>query len=233
MSVKQFDVPGVGNVHVYKRAGTRNLRLSVRSDGSIRVTIPGWAAYAAGVNFARSRADWIRAHAVEPATALPDGHPVGKSHHLRFQSSATVAKPTSRIRQTEIVISYPPHMTHEHDAVQKLVGTASVRALRVQAAQLLPIRLAELSRKYGFSYRSVTIKNLKTRWGSCDQDGNIVLNLYLMQLPWHLIDYVLLHELTHTKVMRHGPPFWDAMTAIEPKSQALRREIRTHRTALH
>jgi predicted metal-dependent hydrolase len=233
MSVKQFDVPGIGTVHVYKRAGTRNLRLSVRSDGSIRVTIPGWMAYAAGVSFARSRADWIRAHAIEPTNALTDGHQVGKSHRLRFQASLSITKPTSRIRQTEIVISYPEHMTHEDEAVQKLVGTASVRALRAQASQLLPIRLGELARKHNFSYKSVTIKNLKTRWGSCDQDGNIVLNLYLMQLPWHLIDYVLLHELTHTRIMRHGPPFWSAMAALEPKTQSLRREIRTHRTALH
>ena len=232
MAVKLFDVPGIGMVHVYKRAGTRNLRLSVRSDGTVRVTIPTWAAYAAGVNFARSRADWLRAHAVTPPAALADGHPIGKSHRLRFQPSATVSKPTSRIRQTEIVITHPINMPIDHESIQRLVNTASLRALKSQAAQLLPIRLHELAVKHGFDYGTVTVKNLKTRWGSCDQDGNIVLNLYLMQLPWHLIDYVLLHELTHTRVMRHGPPFWAAMEAVEPKTQALRKEIRAHRTAL-
>jgi predicted metal-dependent hydrolase len=232
MAVKQFEVPGVGTIHVYKRAGTRNLRLSVRSDGSIRVTIPAWAAYASGVNFARSRAEWIRAHAIEPVPARLDGHQVGKSHRLKFQASASITKPTSRIRQTEIVITHPISMPIDHDSVQRLASTASLRALRAQAAQLLPQRLTDLAAQHGFTYRSVTIKNLRTRWGSCDQDGNIVLNLYLMQLPWHLIDYVLLHELTHTKVMRHGAPFWAAMLAVEPKTQQLRREIRSHRTAL-
>lgn len=232
MAVKVFDVPGVGPVHVYKRAGTRNLRLSVRSDGTIRVTIPAWAAYASGVNFARSRAEWLRAHAVSPTPAMRDGHPVGKSHHIRFQASASAGKPTSRIRQTEIVITHPINMPVDHESVQRLANTASVRALKAQANALLPQRLAALAQQHGFKYRSLQIKNLKTRWGSCDQDGNIVLNLYLMQLPWHLIDYVLLHELTHTRVMRHGAPFWTAMEAIEPRTPELRRSIREHRTAL-
>lgn len=233
MAFKKFDVPEVGEVYVYKRAGVRNLRLTIRSDGSIRVTIPAWSPYVTGVNFARSRAEWLAKHAAPKHAGLSDGQQIGKSHRLKLQVSTTATRPTSRIRQTEVVVSYPAVLEAHHELVQKAATTASLRALRLQASHLLPIRLAELARKHGFRYRSVTIKHLKTRWGSCDQDTNIVLNLYLMQLPWHLIDYVLLHELTHTRIMRHGPPFWAAMEAIEPKTQALRREIRAYKTTLH
>lgn len=233
MAVKQFSIPDIGKVYVYKRAGVRNLRLTIRSDGSVRVTIPAWSPYATGVNFAQSRAAWIRQHIGEPHSLLADGQQIGKSHRLKLVASSTISKPISRLRHTEVVVSYPATLTADHEQVQKMATTASLRALKQQASRLLPMRLADLAQKHGFSYQAVTVKNLKTRWGSCDQDQNIVLNLFLMQLPWHLIDYVLLHELTHTRVMRHGPPFWSAMEAIEPKTQALRREIKAYRTTLH
>lgn len=232
MAFKLFEVTGVGQVYVYKRSGVRNLRLSIRSDGSVRVTIPSWSPYTTGVSFAQSRAEWIRKHAIAPPTGLVGGQMIGKSHHLKFIVAASATKSTSRLRQTEIVITHPADLATNSEPVQKIATTASLRALRLQAAHLLPMRLQELATKHGFSYKSVTIKNLKTRWGSCDQDANITLNLYLMQLPWSLIDYVLLHELTHTRVMRHGPPFWSAMEAIEPRTQVLRHEIKAHKTTL-
>jgi predicted metal-dependent hydrolase len=232
MAVKQFDVPGIGPVYVYKRSGVRNLRLTIRSDGSVRVTIPAWSPYVTGVNFARSRAEWIRKHAIQPSAGLSDGQPIGKSHRLKFVPTASIAKPATRIRQNEVVVSYPLALAVEHELVQKMATAASLRALKLQASHLLPQRLEVLAQRHGFTYTSVTIKNLKSRWGSCDQNRNITLNLFLMQLPWHLIDYVLLHELVHTRVMRHGPPFWSAMAAVEPRTQSLRREIKAYKTTL-
>src|SRR3954469_21638959 len=107
MAVKQFDLPDIGQVFVYKRAGVRNLRLSIRSDGSVRVTIPAWSPYLTGVNFAQSRADWIRQHASSGPSSLSDGQIIGKSHRLKLVASAAASKATSRIRQTEVIISYP------------------------------------------------------------------------------------------------------------------------------
>ncbi|HET8992036.1 MAG TPA: M48 family metallopeptidase, partial [Candidatus Saccharimonadales bacterium] len=68
--------------------------------------------------------------------------------------------------------------------------------------------------------------------GSCDQSKNITLNLYLMQLPWHLIDYVLLHELTHTVVFKHGPDFWAEMDKYLPDSKSLRSEMKDYKTTV-
>ncbi|MBC7581523.1 M48 family metallopeptidase [Aeromicrobium sp.] len=232
MAVKQFAVPDLGVVYVYKRAGAKSLRLTIRSDGSVRVTIPAWSPYAAGVQFAQSRSDWIRQHATGPKIALVDGQHIGKSHRLQFVPVSGTSKPTSRVRQISIVVSYPKDVSIQDDAVQTTARTASLRALKVQATRLLPLRVKELADKHGFRYKSVTVKSLKSRWGSCDQDTNITLNLYLMQLPWHLIDYVILHELTHTRIMQHGPLFWSAMQTLEPSTQALRHEIKAHKTTL-
>ena len=230
--MKQFEIEDIGSVKVYKRKGSQSLRLSVQPDGGIRVTIPTWAPYASGVNFAKSRRSWIEQHRTPPRQSLRTGKAIGKAHRLLFLRSLEAKKITSRVRQTEVVISYPAILEYTDDAVQATARKASIRALKAEAEHLLPQRLADLASKHGFSYRSVSVKQLKTRWGSCDQDQNIILNLFLMQLPWHLIDYVLLHELTHTRVMRHGPPFWAAMSTVLPNVAVARMQIRDYKSVL-
>jgi hypothetical protein len=115
--------------------------------------------------------------------------------------------------------------------VQKAARSVSIRALRREAEELLPQRLQSLAKAHDFTYGSVAIRQLKGRWGSCSQHSDITLNLFLMQLPWELIDYVILHELTHTKVMRHGPPFWSELEKYAPNARQLRKAILTHRPA--
>ena len=78
----------------------------------------------------------------------------------------------------------------------------------------------------------MAVKRLKSRWGSCDQHTNIILNIFLMQLPWECIDYVLLHELTHTNVLHHGPDFWLAMTQVLPNVTQLRKAMRDYQPIL-
>jgi len=208
------------------------VRLSIRPDGSLRVTIPTWTPYITGVQFAKSRSDWIKTHAKAPVALLQEGQMIGKAHRLKFMSSATTNRVTTRVRQLQVVVTYPGNQTISSPDVQAAATKACVRALKQQAEKLLPMRLADLAKQHGFSYGNTDVKQLKTRWGSCDQDKNITFNLFLMQLPWNLIDYVLLHELTHTKVLHHGPLFWQAMEQIEPKTPQLRKEIKAHQPTL-
>jgi len=232
MAFKEFNVTGIGAVTVYKRRGTGSLRLSIRHDGTIRVTIPAWMPYATGTEFVRARAKWVQEHALPPTADLENQQLIGKAHRLRFEPSTTSVKPTSRVKQSQIIITHPATLSSSEPVVQKLARQASIRALRAQAERLLPIRLSELAKQHGFDYRSVSIKQLQGRWGSCDQNRNIVLNLFLMQLPWRLIDYVLLHELTHTNVMKHGPEFWSAMAHVEPNTPQIRKEIKAYKPAI-
>lgn len=82
-----------------------------------------------------------------------------------------------------------------------------VEALRRQAKAELPLRLAELASRYGFTYNKVTIKHNSTNWGSCSSKGNINLNLNIVRLPRILQDYVFLHELCHLRHQDHGHGF--------------------------
>jgi predicted metal-dependent hydrolase len=232
MAFKQFALDERTIVTIYKRRANRSLRLTVTAKGEIRVTIPTWAPYQSGLEFAKSRREWIAAQQ-RPTPLLQHGQPIGKAHHLRLVSDTMVARPTSRIKATEVTITYPAQLLHTDPRVQKLAETASIRALRQQAERLLPGRLQALADRHDFRYRSVAVKQLKSRWGSCDQQQHIVLNLFLMQLSWECIDYVLLHELVHTQILRHGPDFWQAMKRVLPDVERLRKQMRQHQPVLH
>jgi len=218
-------------VTIRKRAGNRNIRLSVKADGSINVTIPTWAGYYAGRDFAESKLDWIRSQIPE-RTVLKDGQIIGKFHHLALAPTHGLSKPRSLVTTTTLTVRYPFDWSADDQRIQDIAAAACIRALRLQAEQLLPPRLADLAQKHGFSYNGVQIKRLKGRWGSCDQHQHIVLNLFLMQLPWECIDYVLLHELTHTRIMQHGEPFWSKMQGVVPDLARIRKIMRTHQPVL-
>lgn len=231
MAFKEFALNERTTITVYKRKKNRNLRLSVSPDGKIRVSIPVWAPYKAGIAFAQKRIEWIEQQR-KPASILTDGQSIGKAHRLRFIEDPTIDRPKGFVRTTEVVVKVPIDAAKNDDEVQVVTKKACVRALRSEAQQLLPQRLAALADLHGFEYSSVSVKQLRSRWGSCDQHGNIVLNLYLMQLPWESIDYVLLHELTHTKYLHHGPVFWSAMESILPDVKQRRKAMRNHQPIL-
>ncbi len=232
MAYKRFTLTDGTPVTVYKRKASRNVRLTVTPDGEAKVSIPRWTAYAVGLRFAHSRLDWIKAQQ-KPPVRLVDGQRIGKAHRLRFVPRPGAGKIATRVSQTEVIVTYPPGKDSTAATVQAAAKQAAIRALRSEAAKLLPLRLADLAGQHGFTYNQVTIKHMKSRWGSCDHQRNIVLNLYLVQLPWEQIDYVLLHELTHTEVLRHGPDFWQAMERVLPDVKRLRKAVRDAQPLIH
>jgi predicted metal-dependent hydrolase len=215
----------VGAVHFYKRRGSKNIRLSVSADGVIKVTLPYWVPYKAATDFVLQKQRWLLDRQVRTAKLLEPNQRIGKGHGLRFVIEA-VDEPRSRIAGNEIRISHPAHLSHTDQAVQDIAHKAALRALKLQAEQLLPQRLALLSTKCGLDYRGLTIRHLKTRWGSCNSQQDITLNYYLMQLPWSLIDYVLVHELAHTRHLNHSPTFWQEVERHVPDHKARRKELR-------
>lgn len=231
MAYKQFQIDDITAVTIYKRKSSKSLRLSIGSSGEVKVSIPLWVPYSAGLTFAKSKIDWIKSQK-RPINLLVNNQSIGKAHHLVFVPSNT-DKLSSRIVGSQVRVIHPENTAISEPLVQKSATTASVRALRSQAEQLLPQRLANLASVHGYQYKSVSVKRLKSRWGSCDQKGNIVLNIFLMQLPWECIDYVLIHELVHTKVMRHGPDFWQVMKQEIPNLDKLKSQIRSYQPILH
>ncbi|MCD8183234.1 MAG: M48 family metallopeptidase [Bacteroides sp.] len=134
----------------------------------------------------------------------------------------------------EMRIVCPPDADFEDEKLQAWLRKVIEEALRRNAKIILPPRLYALSLQHGLSYKSVKINSSSGRWGSCSARGNINLSYYLVLLPKHLIDYVLLHELAHTREMNHGERFWALLDKLtDGKALALRNELRQHRTDLY
>lgn len=230
MATKQVEVEGLGTVTLYKRRGTRSVRLSIANGDQIRVTLPIWAPYRVGVDFAASKRDWILSQRRQP-TVLNEGMQIGKAHRLRFVKS-TGSRVTTRIKGTEIFVALPANVDAQDLGAQAAARRAAIKALKLEAENLLPQRLAALADQHGFTYRSVGIKQMKGRWGSCNSHKDIVLNCFLMKLPWDLIDYVILHELAHTRVMAHGKPFWNEVGKYVSNLSSIRKLMRTQQPTI-
>ena len=232
MPVKRVEIANIGSVKLVKRRGVRSIRLSISHDGEVRVSMPYWVPYVAAIEFAKSKGEWIVSKRIINKP-ISDGGLIGKTHQINFFPQQQRKSIATRITKGgEIRIYHPSNLNHADQSVQKAAEKASIRALKVQAEDCLPQRLADLSKMHGFNYRNVTIKRLKSRWGSCTDKQDIALNCFLMQLPWHLIDYVILHELTHTKVMSHGPDFWSELGQYVPNLKFIRKEIKSYRPVL-
>lgn len=230
MSQKQVIVDGIGTVLLQRRKGTKHLRLSIRSDGRLRVSIPSWVPYKAAEAFVLTQKDWIAKHQPDVSTLqqLPDGALIGKYHRLVYMDSPRATRVTTRISGTELRVIHPIGLLYRDAVVQRAAVRVAEKALKSEAEQLLPMRLQELATKHGFSCKDVSIKRLHTRWGSCSSNQEIVLNSMLMQLPWNCIDYVIMHELLHTRLMRHGAEFWAELARFVPELATRRRDMKTY-----
>lgn len=134
-----------------------------------------------------------------------------------------------RLENGTLHIACPNETRFEEEETQSLLKSMLEKALRHEAKRLLPERITRLAQRYGFTLTGVKINNSKTHWGSCTMRKSVNLSLSLMLLPWHLIDYVLLHELCHTIEMNHSEKFWQRMDQVtDNQAIRLRNELKNY-----
>lgn len=97
-----------------------------------------------------------------------------------------------------------------------------------EAKRKIADRFAALAKKGGFTPSGLTVRNQKTRWGSCSSTNAVSLNIQLARLPGVLMDYVILHELVHTKIRGHGGDFWRELDRYVGDAKLLRSELRRY-----
>ena len=103
---------------------------------------------------------------------------------------------------------------------------------RDAAKKKLTSRLNKLSRLHGLTYNRVFIRNQKTRWGSCSAKNNISLNRRLLRLPQELIDYVILHELVHTREKSHSKRFWSELNKFVENAGILKSRLKQYHLSI-
>lgn len=117
----------------------------------------------------------------------------------------------------------------EGKAAFPLPGTSAEEAVyRAQASEVFARKAAYYAARMGVTYNKITIRDQKTRWGSCSGKGNLNFNWRLVLAPVPVLDYVVVHELAHRREMNHSSRFWDVVGEIMPDYQIHRRWLRDH-----
>jgi predicted metal-dependent hydrolase len=118
----------------------------------------------------------------------------------------------------------------QHHATSPTITVEEVERLREEARKALPPLVAELASRHGFCYTSLRISSAHTRWGSCSGNNSISLSLFLMLLPDHLREFVILHELCHTHHHNHSAAFHTLLNSLtEGREKALNKELKAYR----
>ncbi len=124
------------------------------------------------------------------------------------------------------------YMMKQYEKENKVISDASVDIDRAKAKRKLTRRLKHLAGKHGFTYNRVFIRNQKTRWGSCSHKNNISLNMKIIRLPEELMDYVILHELTHILVKDHSNDFWAELNRLVGNGKSMASRLREYGVGL-
>lgn len=136
-----------------------------------------------------------------------------------------------KLKDGILSISCPTDTDYDSSAVQATIRGLIEKALRYEAKRLFPQKVEVLAHRHGFTFSNVKINQSRTRWGSCSSKKGINLSYHCMLLPEYLVDFVILHELCHTKEMNHGERFWLLLDkASDGKAKELTKELKSFHT---
>ena len=216
-----------GKIKIRKNKLARSVKLSVGVDGSLRASIPYYSPEFAVRRLVNGNRDEIRkmlaAHNAK--NSYQDGDLIGKTHTLFLRKFSGEEIKISN-EGNQILVQIPQEIAFENQLVQSEIRKTVSKILRKQAKAYLPRRIDFLAEKYGFSFKKLRFSHTGTRWGSCSSSGTISLNIALMNLPHHLIDYVIIHELCHTRQMNHSSKFWQEVEKYCPDYKKYVQEIK-------
>jgi len=205
-----------GQITLRRSARASSVRIRVAPDGRLRASLPLYAPIFLVKRLLRTSRSQLRAMLAEHQTSVFEhGMQIGKSHTLLVRET-TLVTPTAKRHNLQIIVSLPPAMDLSHPIANRITRDVVIEALRIEAKSHLPERLSYLAEKHKLPYQKVRFSHASGRWGSCSSNGTISLNIALMKLPFELIDYVLIHELCHTKQMNHSRDFWNLVASADP-----------------
>ena len=204
-----------GPTRVEWRRSPRARRVSLRIDpagGGVVVTLPARATRKAGMALLMGHVDWVinRIAALPRAVSFVDGALVpicGRPHQIRHVPQARGAA------------------WIEHEALH-VTGAAEFLARRVrdflrqEALRQLSAQVTEKARQIGIVPRRITVKDTKSRWGSCAPNTSLALSWRLLMAPPFVQDYVIAHEVAHLRHMNHGRQFWTLVDELTPHRES-------------
>jgi predicted metal-dependent hydrolase len=212
-------------------ARARRISLRVSPAKGLEVVLPRGASITRAEALLREKADWVRRtlDRMRRVSPLPQLPPLQSGRILPFSGrpltlALAAGAPHGRFRAECVgdILHLRVSALDEETARAALVAW-----YRRQAATVFAERL-QLLNTFGFRYGRVSVKEQKSRWGSCSRAGNLNFNWRLLLAPLPVLDYVVVHELAHLAEHNHGPRFWALVAAVCPDYRPHRRWLREH-----
>jgi predicted metal-dependent hydrolase len=207
----------------------RKYILRVLPDASVRVTIPRYGSRREAEAFVRTRLAWIAERQSELRDARPDRRWLaGAAVWWRGCLQSVLVDEAAHhgqviVRCGELTLRSAPAADYR---------PALERVMRRLATAELPTQLLTLAAAHGLHVSGVSVRNQRSRWGSCSRSGRIALNWRLLQMPDAVREYVLLHELMHLREPNHSPRFWALVDAVCPAHREARTWLKREGLAL-
>lgn len=224
MSTSYIDVKDLGRVKLFRRRGLKNIRISISSAGEIRLSIPWYVPKAAGIRYLKAKRAWINQHRKTTDNEWVSGQNLVNGYKLLI--SRHRKKRTVSVLDQKILRIYVDE-SQKKDRIQSLVGVHVKKFLKEEAERTLIPLAMKLSEQSGLKPNGIRIKSLKSRWGSCNQNNVITLNASLLKLSDELVEYVIFHELAHTKHLNHSKGFWNEVESMLPDYKHRRKTLKT------
>jgi predicted metal-dependent hydrolase len=204
------------------RARRVTLRVS-QLDGRVTLTLPKGVPETAALDFAQQKAPWIRKHLADRAQPVAVGLgcdiPVGGE--LR-----TIVSGTGRVVRLESGALIVP-------GAQAAIPRRALGFLKATARDRLAAASDHYAARLGRPYSGISIRDTRSRWGSCSGTGRLMYSWRLILAPPEVLDYVVAHEVAHLAQMNHSPAFWAEVAQLFGPYQGPRRWLRTQGGDLH
>jgi predicted metal-dependent hydrolase len=222
----------IGEVLYCRNPRARNIAIRINGEGHVRVTVPGRCSVQRAEKFVIEKSGWIIGKREKIRNHFP-GNPGWGPGSIVEMYSGRIFIEQGAGNNYEVSnsggsygIMVPSGFNPKQRGDAKLLFDCIARTGAREAKVLLPEMLRRYSESCHLSFAKVTVRRMKTRWGSCSSKNNISLNSSLIFLDEQLIRYVCLHELMHTIHKNHSHQFWDALKEILPDALELRKRLR-------
>ncbi len=219
-------LPGNPPIELTLRRSGRARRISLRIsgiDGRVTLTLPSHVSDGEGLSFAQEKSSWLRKNLTRKPALEVVG--IGTELAVEGQNLTIVQGSAARVTKDEslLYVPGPPERT-----AARVLGWLKARA-RDRLASASDHCAAQIGRHYS----RLTLRDTRSRWGSCTHDGNLMYSWRLILAPPDVLDYVAAHEVAHLVEMNHSSNFWSIVNGLHPGYDKPRRWLRDHGAELH
>ncbi|MCX7558519.1 SprT family zinc-dependent metalloprotease [Sulfitobacter sp. F26204] len=224
--MNDITLPGTPPIDLILRRSARARRITLRIsqlDGRVTLTVPKRLAAREAVAFARAKEGWIRDHLEARGADVHVG--LGTELPLGGRLLPVVAGVGRSVQIGETGIAVP--------GPKERVGARLGAYLKQVARDRLAGACDDYAARLGRPYSRITMRDTRSRWGSCTSDGGLMFSWRLIMAPPEVLDYVAAHEVAHLAEMNHSPAFWAGVERIYGPYKAPRGWLRQNGNMLH